>query len=41
MLANSRTANATTLKTYDINSIGTNNGAKANGAPGGRNKLKK
>jgi hypothetical protein len=41
IFANKRTDRATTLKTYEIISIGTNSGAKARGAPGGKNKLKK
>ena len=40
-LANNRIDKLKTLNVYDINSINTNNGANANGAPGGKNKLKK
>ena len=41
MFAKRRTDNATTLKTYDISSIGTSKGANARGAPGGKKRLKK
>jgi hypothetical protein len=41
MFAKRRTDNATTLKTYDMSSIGTSRGANAKGAPGGKKRLKK
>ena len=37
ILANKRNAKDTTRKLYETNSIITNNGANANGAPGGKN----
>ena len=39
--ANNRMDKLNTRNTYDINSINTSNGARAKGAPGGKNKLKK
>ena len=41
IFAKRRTDKATTLKTYDISSIGTSRGARAKGAPGGKKRLKK
>jgi hypothetical protein len=40
-LAKSRIDKLKTRKTYETNSISTSKGAKATGAPGGKNKLKK
>ena len=37
IFANNRSAKETTRKLYETNSIITNNGANANGAPGGKN----
>ena len=39
--ANNRIAKLNTRKTYETNSIKTSSGARANGAPGGKNKLRK